>query len=329
MKQFIPINIVTLWLVLSILLITVSSASHISKRPSSSSLLTSKPFRKLMNENKTNKSVSRRAKPQPSTKECSSINKNSQCQATAGCEVIQERVCHPILRRKCKTFRYGCQSYGSFCEFNQGDKTAQQYQCSLHSECSWNTTTSSCSLANTVSNSGTSFPTVYPTSPPTLYDGFKNSYSIDLRFTKNSRKVDIDFDIKDYFLGAVERWQTIIESDINSTYVMKKGTVCHFSSIIADEDIVVDDLLIFIDVIDIDGPSGMLARAGPCILTNDNGVFSRVGLIQFDIADLLVLKNSLMLEDAIIHEVSFYLFFSCHLIFYFCLSISSCVIKKK
>ena len=67
----------------------------------------------------------------------------------------------------------------------------------------------------------------------------------------------------------------------------------------------VDDLLIFTQVVPIDGPGGVLASAGPLIVTG-GPLASRlpfVGCMQFDSADIALLESQGALENTVVHEM--------------------------
>lgn len=64
----------------------------------------------------------------------------------------------------------------------------------------------------------------------------------------------------------------------------------------------VQNLLIFVRVVSIDGPSGILGQAGPCFVRNDN-LLTIVGIMELDAADLAVLQNQGQLQTVITHEM--------------------------
>jgi hypothetical protein len=130
----------------------------------------------------------------------------------------------------------------------------------------------------------------------------RNSYSIDVRYTPGSAEAG-GLNLKSSVQRAAQRWETVIANDINSTYLYKAGASCSLDSTVLPNDIVVDDLLIFIDTMELDGEYGMLGRSGPCILSTTGGTFSRVGLMQLDTADIPILFASGALDAMILHEV--------------------------
>ncbi len=69
----------------------------------------------------------------------------------------------------------------------------------------------------------------------------------------------------------------------------------------------VDDVKIWIDVATIDGPGGVLGRAGPCVLrppsSSRDGFIPALGIMQFDIDDLNNLAPAI-LNAVILHEMA-------------------------
>lgn len=67
-------------------------------------------------------------------------------------------------------------------------------------------------------------------------------------------------------------------------------------------DETIDDLVIFADILAIDGPGGILGSAGPCLIRSE-GLLSVVGRMRFDIADVATLEANGRLNDVILHEM--------------------------
>ncbi len=68
-------------------------------------------------------------------------------------------------------------------------------------------------------------------------------------------------------------------------------------------DRVVDDLLIYADIREIDGRGGTIAGAGPCQIRADSGL-PVVGTMYFDLADLEGLEEKGHLDGTILHEMA-------------------------
>ncbi len=64
----------------------------------------------------------------------------------------------------------------------------------------------------------------------------------------------------------------------------------------------IQDLVIFANLVKIDGAGGVLGRAGPCLL-RDQGFLTIVGQMEFDTDDLATLEQSGQLSDVITHEM--------------------------
>ena len=66
----------------------------------------------------------------------------------------------------------------------------------------------------------------------------------------------------------------------------------------------VDDLHIFVAIVEIDGPSGVLGRAGPCGLSLVDGMYmARTGMMEFDVADMELMESRGVLEVVVQHEM--------------------------
>ena len=67
-------------------------------------------------------------------------------------------------------------------------------------------------------------------------------------------------------------------------------------------DDIVDDVRIFVQLEEIDGPGNVLGSAGPCI-ARDADTLTVVGVMRFDVADLPRLATEGRLLDVVIHEI--------------------------
>jgi hypothetical protein len=65
---------------------------------------------------------------------------------------------------------------------------------------------------------------------------------------------------------------------------------------------VVDDLLIFVRIIPIDGPGATLGQAGPCLVRSQSGL-PLLGIMEFDSADALELERVDLLDAVVLHEM--------------------------
>ncbi|HEU5219792.1 MAG TPA: leishmanolysin-related zinc metalloendopeptidase [Gemmatimonadales bacterium] len=97
---------------------------------------------------------------------------------------------------------------------------------------------------------------------------------------------------------AAARWKQIILSGSAPYPVNEPASSC-FPAM----NETVDGLLIFANLVPIDGVNNILGSAGPCIVRDDHGFQPAVGLMRFDTADLVALGNLGMLNDVILHEM--------------------------
>jgi hypothetical protein len=64
-----------------------------------------------------------------------------------------------------------------------------------------------------------------------------------------------------------------------------------------------DDVLIMINIMDIDGPGGVLGRAGPCGVRSGT-ILPFVGILTLDVSDLMAIVGTETLTDIIAHEIA-------------------------
>ncbi|MEP6589623.1 MAG: Ig-like domain-containing protein [Gemmatimonadota bacterium] len=123
-------------------------------------------------------------------------------------------------------------------------------------------------------------------------------YVVDVRFLGTSTPAQ-----HDAFAAAAIRWMKIITGDIPDVPVnMAAGQACSgFPTPALNETI--DDVVIFAQVTPIDGVGGILGSAGPCI-RRTQGLFTAVGSMKFDVADLVGLQNTNRLDAVILHEMA-------------------------
>jgi hypothetical protein len=124
--------------------------------------------------------------------------------------------------------------------------------------------------------------------------GDNGSYDVNLRFgsglTPSQQAI---------FQQAALRWQSIITGDVASVPIALAGNQCGSNPPLNET---VDDLVIFASAVSIDGVSGVLGRAGPCLIRNSNSL-PVVGFMEFDAADMAALEASGNLLHVILHEI--------------------------
>ncbi len=97
---------------------------------------------------------------------------------------------------------------------------------------------------------------------------------------------------------AAARWTAAIGADLPDAIVSMPAGSCYDGQLATTE--VIDDLLIFVRVVDIDGYGGVLARAGPCFIRGESGL-PLVGVIELDRADLG--RDQQIILDVVTHEM--------------------------
>jgi hypothetical protein len=101
------------------------------------------------------------------------------------------------------------------------------------------------------------------------------------------------------FQQAVSRWQAVITGDLPSVPVNVQAGSCGFTPALNET---VDDVLIYARGITMDGVSGVLGRAGPCLIRS-SGQLPALGYMEFDAADLAAMESNGMLLAVITHEI--------------------------
>ncbi len=106
------------------------------------------------------------------------------------------------------------------------------------------------------------------------------------------------------FNAAVERVRAMVIGDLPDILVTTSNLAgtCGLSYPQVSLNEVVDDLVIYAAVTSMDGPGGLIASAGPCILRS-GGRSSVLGLMRFDGDDLPGLIARGQLSDIILHEM--------------------------
>ena len=109
------------------------------------------------------------------------------------------------------------------------------------------------------------------------------------------------------FERAEQFWETAIRGNLDWSTVRKPSLEdCLAKNDITGEipgDRVVDDLLIYVQIREIDGPAGVFGGAGPCQIRADNSL-PVVGVMFFDRGDLDGLETNGHLEGTILHEMA-------------------------
>lgn len=103
------------------------------------------------------------------------------------------------------------------------------------------------------------------------------------------------------FETAAARWQGVITADLDEVQMDIPPESCgaHSPSL----NLIVDDLVIFAGIEDIDGPGAVLGSAGPCYIRDDANQLPVVGVMRFDLADVNALETAGSLGFVFLHEM--------------------------
>jgi hypothetical protein len=125
---------------------------------------------------------------------------------------------------------------------------------------------------------------------------FQSDYHIDVRFSGTPSDA-----IRQAFEVAADRLAGVIIGDAPDQFLANfDPTRCGGPAGLITET--VDDVVIYAEVSDIDGPGKVLGRAGPCV-TRSTSRHTVVGLMQFDLADVQNLIASGRFEAVVMHEM--------------------------
>lgn len=125
---------------------------------------------------------------------------------------------------------------------------------------------------------------------------FQSDYQIEVRFSGTASDA-----IRQAFERAADRIAGIITGDVADQFLANFNPSNCGGPVGAVTE-TVDDVVIYADVSDIDGPGKVLGRAGPCV-TRSTSRHTVVGLMQFDVADAQNLVNSGRFEAVVTHEM--------------------------
>jgi hypothetical protein len=132
-------------------------------------------------------------------------------------------------------------------------------------------------------------------------------------FTANAATVVSNFTIQLQYLqtqtvpqkaafdGAAARWSRVIVGDLTDVSSTKAANACGVGDP-ALNNVIIDDLLIYVSLVPIDGVGKVLGQAGPCFIRNSNRL-TVIGIMKFDTADLPNMEANGTLNDVILHEM--------------------------
>lgn len=133
------------------------------------------------------------------------------------------------------------------------------------------------------------------TQPPPISSTGTSSYQIEVRFinavsARQSQAVS----------AAVNRWSSVIVRDLADIPVDLAAAYCFPNQPRINER--VDDLLLYVEFVAIDGPGQVLGESGPCIVRSENRL-PIIGFLKLDTADLLRMEQGGTLDDVVLHEM--------------------------
>jgi hypothetical protein len=105
------------------------------------------------------------------------------------------------------------------------------------------------------------------------------------------------------FEDAAARWAELIVGDLPEVIVLEPfAPTCGSDELepIVDQ---IDDLVIFAQVVEIDGPGGILGQAGPCYFRSNGSPLPFAGRMSFDIDDVGGLEANGIFDLVILHEM--------------------------
>ena len=103
------------------------------------------------------------------------------------------------------------------------------------------------------------------------------------------------------FEQSAARWRDIVLGELPDQQVISSAGECFDTQPAVGE--LVDDVLILVEIVSIDGPGGVLGSAGPCTLRSGT-LLPAMGAMRFDQADLAAMQTSGELGDVILHEMA-------------------------
>jgi hypothetical protein len=125
------------------------------------------------------------------------------------------------------------------------------------------------------------------------------TFNIDLRFVSDASPA-----VRTAFEQARVRWQQVITGKLPDFSLTGSNQVqanaCGIDHPAINE--VVDDLLILVEIVPIDGPGKILGSAGPCMIRGSSNL-PILGVIKLDSDDLELMESNGTLRDVILHEI--------------------------
>lgn len=100
--------------------------------------------------------------------------------------------------------------------------------------------------------------------------------------------------------NAVSRWRSAITADLPQVRINSPAGSCFEAQPAINE--VIDDIMLFVEFVDIDGAGKILGSAGPCYIRTESNL-PIVGHLKLDAADLEKMESDGTLDDVVLHEI--------------------------
>lgn len=123
-----------------------------------------------------------------------------------------------------------------------------------------------------------------------------SEYHIDVRYiggTPTSRQ-------REAVTAAVARWRSVIVDDLPAVPLQADADACFDGQ--PAMDAVIDDIMIYVEFVEIDGRGKILGQAGPCYVRSGSQL-PVLGHLKLDAADLAVMETAGTLDDVVLHEI--------------------------
>jgi hypothetical protein len=122
-------------------------------------------------------------------------------------------------------------------------------------------------------------------------------FNISLRFTNGATTAQ-----RAFFEIAAARWQGIITGDVPDTEGAIPAFSCGRGFATPTFSGGVDDVLIDVVLVPIDGPGAVLGAAGPCLARSEDAL-TLYGIMLFDTADLDFMADLGIFDEVVVHEM--------------------------
>jgi hypothetical protein len=100
--------------------------------------------------------------------------------------------------------------------------------------------------------------------------------------------------------SAIARWRSVITGELENVPMNVPAGRCFADQPLINET--VDDMLIYVEFMAIDGVGKVLGQAGPCYVRNSNSL-PIFGYLQLDVADAAKVESQGLLDDLVLHEI--------------------------